>query len=201
MSLPNSCRTSGAAVRIAGLPDGNKLAYLDSGPVPESNDFTTLVLLHGMHFNACELPAPPLLIFLEPIPILDGFEHLLPLAHKYNLRLVFLQRRDYSGSSKYTDTEIATLDKNPRVFFKDVGLTLARFVCYLIQNTTVCLPSEDRSKGGICIAGWSLGAINATTMFAGEGVLDDPSYPTILPYVTTLVLYGNPSTLLQGCSI
>ncbi len=123
----------------------------------------------------------------------DNFEHLIPRAHTYNLRLVIVQRKDYSGSSEYTDAEMATLEGDPPAFFQGVGLTLARFVYYLIQNTPVCKPSEDRSKGGIGIAGWSLGAIHAMAMFAGLNGLDSLTYSAIMPYVYTLTLYGNTS--------
>ncbi len=131
---------------------------------------------------------------------LDNFEHLLPLAHKSNFRLVIPQRKDYSGSSKYTDAEVAVLNENPRVFFENAGLTLARFVDHIIQNTKVYKPSEDRSKGGISIVGWSLGATHAMAMFAERIQLDDSTYSTIEPYVNSLVLYGNALLQCRGCS-
>lgn len=37
----------------AQLPDGKKIAYLDSGPVPGSVDYVTVVLIHGTRYNAC----------------------------------------------------------------------------------------------------------------------------------------------------
>ncbi len=120
----------------------------------------------------------------------DGFEQLLPLAPKFNFRLVALQRKDYSGSSRYTAAELATLTRNTRVFFESAGLTLAQFVHYIIQNTTVCELSEDRSKGGIAIVGWSLGVTHAMAMFTERVKREDSIYSTIAPYVSTFVVYG-----------
>lgn len=42
----------------ANLPGEIQFAYLDSGPVPNSDDFTTLVVIHGLHFNACMQNSP-----------------------------------------------------------------------------------------------------------------------------------------------
>ncbi len=52
LDLPIS-QMSDTTAQTANLPGGDKIAYLDSGPVPNSNDFTTLIIIHGMHFNAC----------------------------------------------------------------------------------------------------------------------------------------------------
>lgn len=120
----------------------------------------------------------------------DGFEHLLPLAHNHNLRLVLLQRRDYAGSSKYTDEEISHLLRNPEVFFKKEGALLAHFVHYLVSYTHVHRPTEDRTKGGISILGWSMGATYAMSMFNEQSMLEQTVYSAIEPYATTLVLYG-----------
>jgi len=36
----------------AQFPGSIELAYIDSGPVPGSSDYTTVVLIHGSAFNA-----------------------------------------------------------------------------------------------------------------------------------------------------
>jgi hypothetical protein len=35
------------------IPDSVQIAYDDSGPVPNSDDYTTLVILHGSLFHNC----------------------------------------------------------------------------------------------------------------------------------------------------
>ncbi|KAF5357127.1 hypothetical protein D9756_006472 [Leucocoprinus leucothites] len=160
---------------VASLPAGIELTYFDSGPVVGSTSFTTLVLVHGCHFNSY------------------GFKHLIPIAPQVNLRLVLVQRRDYAGSSKYTDDEMSVLrSDNPTAFFGTAGEVMAQFVHYLVSNTEVCTASEDRSSGGIAIAGWSIGNVFAQSMFFEGATLNEETYAAIEPYVLSLVLYDPP---------
>lgn len=123
----------------------------------------------------------------------DGFEHLLSLAHKHNIRLVLVQRKDYAGSPKYTDEEMSLLLEKPKLFFKKTGEVLMHFVHYLVSHTHVHKPTEDRTKGGICIVGWSIATTFAMSMFAEQSKLEEAVYSAIEPYVSTLIFYGNSS--------
>ncbi|KAG6871570.1 hypothetical protein C0995_002970, partial [Termitomyces sp. Mi166 len=73
------------------LTDGINIYFTDSGAPPSSTDYTTLIILHGSAFNG------------------EGFEKMHTFAHGYNLRTVIWNRREYPGSTKYTDAEIDDL--------------------------------------------------------------------------------------------
>jgi hypothetical protein len=184
--------TSSLLARTAILPDGKQLTYFDSGPVEGSTTFTTLVLLHGCHFNACEAHLNfPSDDSNSVDTITDGFRHLLPLAPKFNLRLVLVQRRDYAGSTRYTDEEMSTLTSdNPIVFLCRWGQVFAHFIHYLVRNTVVCKLSDDCLMGGIAVSGWSIGNAFAMSMFYEGTGLDQEVYRDIEPYLSTLILYG-----------
>lgn len=135
---------------------------------------------------------PPFLVhWLNTSP--DTFEHLLPLAHKYNIRLVVVQRRDYAGSSQYTDEEMRLLRENPTLFFQNAGAVFVHFLHYIVKNTHVCKPTEDRSRGGVSLSAWSLGCAYAMSTFAEDSAVDQAIRDAIDPYITALVLYGHGS--------
>ncbi|KAG6886754.1 hypothetical protein C0995_005196, partial [Termitomyces sp. Mi166 len=73
------------------LTDGINIYFTDSGSPPSSTDYTTLIILHGSAFNG------------------EGFEKMHAFAHGFNLRTVIWNRREYPGSTKYTDVEIDDL--------------------------------------------------------------------------------------------
>ncbi|KAJ3571793.1 hypothetical protein NP233_g3516 [Leucocoprinus birnbaumii] len=173
--MPNSDIT----LLTATLSNDKAIAYYDSGPVIGSTSFTTLVLLHGFHFNS------------------RGFIHLFPLASQFNLRLILAVRRDYEGSTRYTDAEISTLgSESPFNFFAEAGGLLAEFLYYLVKNTKVCEATKDRLAGGIAVAGWSLGSVFAQTMFYERTPIDEKTYTLIEPYVLSLILIDPPHCAL-----
>ncbi|KAL4255310.1 AB hydrolase superfamily protein, partial [Pleurotus pulmonarius] len=82
------------------LQDGSHLYYTDSGPVPDSTTYKTVILIHGAAVNG------------------STFERLHPMAASHNLRTVALNRTEYPGSSKYTEAELEEL----RAYIQEAGV-------------------------------------------------------------------------------
>ncbi|XP_006463276.1 hypothetical protein AGABI2DRAFT_179686, partial [Agaricus bisporus var. bisporus H97] len=164
---------------VANISSGIEMAYLDSGPVPDSKDFVTMVWVHGLFFNAYSI------------------ERLLPFARQSNIRLIIVMRRDYPGSSRYTDEEMALVTENPELFFNRAGALYLQFLHHILKNTPICKPSTDRSRGGgICLAGWSLGNSFATWALCENKLVDRKVYDDLEPYFTTYIFIGKPAFVL-----
>ncbi|TBU29282.1 Alpha/Beta hydrolase protein [Dichomitus squalens] len=133
--------------------------FLDSGAPQDSTDYTTVVIIHGWGFHAANL------------------KKLLPLAHKYNARVVLPNRRDYPGSAPFTPEELENLSKlanaNPGSSDAVEGTeqemkARAREVYdYLVDLVkTEHIPPAQGHQGGIVLVGWSLGATWISALLA-----------------------------------
>ncbi|KAI9061797.1 alpha/beta-hydrolase [Trametes sanguinea] len=137
----------------------------DSGAPAGSPDYTTLVLLHGYSWHS------------------GIFSKLIPLAGKYNVRIVLVNRRDYPGSEPLTDAErallpspalentsdaaqLATALKNMETFMKDRARELYDFLVQLVKDGNIPAPDPENTKGGIILAGWSFGTGLITAFLA-----------------------------------
>jgi pimeloyl-ACP methyl ester carboxylesterase len=158
--------------RTVKLPDDTELLYNDSGPVTRSNDYTTVVVLHGAGFTA------------------DGFTPLFDHAHKNNFRIINLNRRHYRGSTPYTDEELDDLKTGRKIFYDRLAMQIAWFLEHLINVEQVPKPNEERTSGGLVLVGWSFGAATALTVLSDPEVIPKSVYETIEPYFLNLVLYG-----------
>ncbi|KAJ7612567.1 hypothetical protein FB45DRAFT_993145 [Roridomyces roridus] len=159
------------------LPDGIHIAYTDSG-APNSSDYTTVVLVHGMVFNRY------------------AFTPLHPLAHQHNVRLLCCQRRGYPGSTAFTDEEMEDMREGRQVFQDRLALQLAWFLRHFIENEHTPRVNEDRSMGGFVLGGWSLGNVTTMSLLADPTVVKGELYDAIEPYLRTLVMYDPPSVAL-----
>ena len=129
------------------------------------------------------------------VSFIETFSRLLPLAKNRKLRVIAPNRRDYSGSTLFTEKELDQLkstDKHANLmFFRNRGLELAKFIAWAVKN--LGLPRkvpEAGGHGGISVMGWSLG--NATTM---AFLSFFPTYPkevrdVIRPLLRTFFVYG-----------
>ncbi|KAF4600219.1 hypothetical protein EYR40_007331 [Pleurotus pulmonarius] len=150
------------------LQDGSHLYYTDSGPVPDSTTYKTVILIHGAAVNG------------------STFERLHPMAASHNLRTVALNRTEYPGSSKYTEAELEELrGGNPR-FLERTAVRIAFFIAAYIQEAGV--PEE----GGVVVVGWSIGTVSAMAPFSFPEVLPLETYDLLNRYVKRLVLYDPP---------
>ncbi len=88
---------------------------------------------------------------------LDTFHKLIPMAAENNLRLVILNRRDYAGSTKYTDEELAELREGKTEFLQRLGSESAYFLAWFIKTNDIPKIGADGKSGGLATIGWSLG--------------------------------------------
>ncbi|KAJ6472856.1 hypothetical protein C8R47DRAFT_1053923 [Mycena vitilis] len=160
----------------AELPDGIELCYTDSGP-PKSS-YSTLVILHGSAFNG------------------DGFSPLHEHAQENSLRVIALNRRDYRGSTKYTDTELEDLTAGRKVFQDRLALQLAWFLKYLIDHEGIPTVSRASKSRGFILMGWSFGNATLLSLFSDPTVIPKALYATIEPYLLSIVLYDPPYSAL-----
>ena len=129
-----------------------------------------------------------------------NFKKLLPLAHKYNVRIVLPNRRDYPGSAPFSPEELANLSKlanatpgSPEAVEgteQEMKARAREVYDYLIDLVkTERIPPVQGQTGGIVLAGWSLGATWITALLAHVA-----TFPVgdirLSEYVRRLVYYG-----------
>ena len=126
--------------------------------------------------------------------LLENFYRLLPFAQKHNLRIVAPNRRDYIGSTLFSEEELSALNGNDdvahRAFLRDRGLEVAYFLKWIIDEMKIPQASEDGKAGGLALMGWSLGN-TTTTAFLGHLQTYPPELVKALePYLRTFFIYG-----------
>ncbi|TBU23391.1 hypothetical protein BD311DRAFT_703965 [Dichomitus squalens] len=165
--------------------------FCDSGAPPESTDYTTIVLLHGLGWHS------------------GVFGKLIPLAHKYNVRLVLVNRRDYPGAVPYTAEERAHLltisiesqadpaAAQPKMvaFMKNGGHDLHDLLVSFVATNNIPLSRSENSTGGIVLAGWSLGTCWMTAFLASTESFRRDNVD-LSKYVRRVVFYDPPSLAL-----
>nr|GAT48477.1 predicted protein [Mycena chlorophos] len=121
-------------------------------------------------------------------------------AHKHNLRVILWNRRDYRGSTPYSDAELEELRTGKQSHWHAHALSLALFFQYLIDVEKIPRPSSaDRSAmGGIILSGWSFGGATALSILASPSAVpvDSELYKKVEPYFKSFVLYDTPSWAL-----
>ncbi|PIL34391.1 hypothetical protein GSI_03166 [Ganoderma sinense ZZ0214-1] len=135
----------------------------DTGPPPGSQDYTTLVVLHGHNWHS------------------STFVKTIPLASNYNTRLILLNRRGYPGSTAFTDEELSGLPelshdagedaledaKNKLgVFLRGRAREVFDFLEDLVRQDDIPPANPERNAGGIVVVGWSFGALWMSALMA-----------------------------------
>ncbi|GLB39034.1 hypothetical protein LshimejAT787_0601960 [Lyophyllum shimeji] len=156
------------------LTGGIDIFFTDSGAPPDSTDYTTLVILHGSAFTG------------------HGFEKMHDYSHADNLRTVIWNRRDYPGSTPYTDAELEDLNQGGKVFLDRLAIQVADFLKQFIEKEKVPKITADRKAGGFAILGWSMGSATAMPLFSDPSLLSSELYALLEQYVKNLVLYDPP---------
>ncbi|EIW56755.1 uncharacterized protein TRAVEDRAFT_170736 [Trametes versicolor FP-101664 SS1] len=137
----------------------------DSGVPGDCTNYTTVVIVHGYAWHG------------------GIFSKLVPLAESHSVRIILLNRRDYTGSLPYTEAEralltvlspeimsnaaeAATAKKNAATFMQDRARELYDFLVQLVKNSNLPLLDRGTNKGGIVLAGWSFGTLWMTALLA-----------------------------------
>ncbi|KAF8067693.1 hypothetical protein FPV67DRAFT_1416215 [Lyophyllum atratum] len=165
------------------LSGGIEIFFTDSGAPPGSANYTTLVVLHGSAFTG------------------PCFEKMHEYAHVNDLRTVIWNRRDYPGSTKYTDAELEDLNEGRKVFLDRLAVQVADFLKQYIEKESIPKISADHKSGGFAIMGWSMGTATAMALFSDPSLISSELYALLEPYVKDLVLYGTSSIHDQGSLI
>ncbi|KAF8222533.1 hypothetical protein L208DRAFT_1413236 [Tricholoma matsutake] len=153
---------------------GTEMFYTDSGPVPGSTDYTTLVIYHGSAFTG------------------HTFHKLLPFGAKDNIRLVIVNRREYAGSTKYTDDDLKDLNEGKVSFMEILAAEVAHLLVWFVETHNIPKASVDHNSGGLSIMGWSMGNTTSMSVFGYPEAVGQEAYVKLEPYLRQFILYDPP---------
>ncbi|KIK69420.1 hypothetical protein GYMLUDRAFT_152537 [Collybiopsis luxurians FD-317 M1] len=160
------------------LSEGIELSFTDGGPPPNSADYTTLFVVHGVAFNAYQ------------------FKKVHEHAHAFNFRVVALHRRDYIGSTPYSLTELKEIGQGDRAFWDRISAQLAELLKTFIERENIPKPSVsgDQRSGGITIMGWSFGCATALSLLGSpeNSRISDEIHDFLSEYIDNFILYDAP---------
>ncbi|KAL1945179.1 hypothetical protein VTO73DRAFT_2799 [Trametes versicolor] len=160
----------------------------DTGAPQGSDDYTTLVLIHGLGWHS------------------GNFKKLVPCARRSKIRIVLLNRRDYPGARPHSPEELAHLTRlgsspstagaaqETSAVMADHGRDVYDFLVDFIHRQRI--PAARGNTGGVVLVGWSLACVWITAFLANVASfpVDDVKVDT---YVRRVVLY-DPSCVLLG---
>lgn len=125
------------------------------------------------------------------------------------MRIILLNRRDYTGSLPYTEAErallavlspeimsnaaeAATAKKNAATFMQDRARELYDFLVQLVKSSNLPLLDRGTNKGGIVLAGWSFGTLWMTALLAYVALfpVDDVRLSDYMRSVTFLGMFA-----------
>lgn len=105
-----------------------------------------------------------------------------------------MNRRDYKGSTPFSDAELAQLnngtDSQRADFLTARGVELGVFIDQFIQQNSLPLPSTDGSTGGVAILGWSVGNVVTLSSIANFKALSSEAQSRLATYIRLLVMNG-----------
>ena len=94
---------------------------------------------------------------ISSTPFSVGLEKLHAFAHQFNMRTIIWNRRDYPGSTPYTDSELEDLSQGRKIFIDRAGSQLGEFLFQLVDKEQIPRATDGGISGGIAIMGWSVG--------------------------------------------
>ncbi|EIM81568.1 uncharacterized protein STEHIDRAFT_161747 [Stereum hirsutum FP-91666 SS1] len=138
----------------------------DTGAPPQCSEYKLVVIVHGLAWPS------------------GIFTRLLPFAPQHGARIILVNRRDYPGSTPFSDSEQQLLSsclpttaeaaQNMRSYMKDRSRELYHFLVEVA--TTEAIPNVSE-KSGMIVVGWSLGSAWITALlahleeFEGAGIM------------------------------
>ena len=124
---------------------------------------------------------------------------MLPFAKANNLRLVFVNRRDYPGSTPLNPEELASVKSESATFESkaaylcDRGLEIAGFLAWYLRNNTLppVKTSDTGAKtGGLALIAWSSGNSLALALFGNLDAVPRDQRELIEPYLLSYIFFG-----------
>lgn len=184
---------------------GHVLYYEDTGPPAISNEpYTTLIVVHGTLFHGGEkvLARNEMLGDLCHPSNPAVFNRLLPLASQYNIRLVLVNRREYPGSSLFTDEDLNKLkNKDDAVhieFARERAEEIATFINVFKDQEGIAEASPDGRSGGVSLMGWSSGALHTIALLGYADLLSEGLKKSIEPYLRSYIVFGELQRFYEG---
>lgn len=184
---------------------GHVLYYEDTGPPAISNEpYTTLIVVHGTLFHGGEqaLARNEMLGDLCHPSNPAVFNRLLPLASQYNIRLVLVNRREYPGSSLFTDEDLNKLkNKDDAVhieFARERAEGIATFINVFKYQEGIAEASPDGRSGGVSLMGWSSGALHTIALLGYADLLSEDLKKSIEPYLRSYIVFGELRRFYEG---
>ncbi|KAL5531561.1 hypothetical protein ACEPAG_4438 [Sanghuangporus baumii] len=158
---------------------GHSLYYEDTGsPSNARGIYTTFMIVHGTGFHG------------------QIFRRLLPFAPQHNIRLVFINRRDYPRSSPYINEDLEKISANDagmnNEFAKARASEFARFIKTFIEKENIPKASSDWKRGGIVLMAWSSGNAYTLPLLSYADSIPEDTRLFIEPYLRSLILFDMP---------
>lgn len=129
-----------------------------------------------------------------PAGLVAVFKKVQACAGSKGVRIIALNRRNYSGSTPFAPEEFNVLvngsDEEKHGWLKERGHEIARFIVALIKEKNLPKISADGKTGGIVLLGWSVGAGEANAVIAHADTLPAEIRSTLGAYVRGLILHG-----------
>ncbi|OCB85419.1 hypothetical protein A7U60_g7428 [Sanghuangporus baumii] len=167
---------------------GHSLYYEDTGSPPNAEDiYTTLMIVHGTGFHG------------------QIFRRLLPFALQHYIRLVFISRRDYPGSSAYTDEDLEKINTDSaemnNEFAEARAAEFARFIKTFIEKENIPRASSDWKRGGIVLMAWSSGNAYTLPLLSYADSIPGDTRLFIEPYLRSLILFDMPRWIVGALQL
>lgn len=155
---------------------GTQIFYEDSGEPANLPNYTTIVIVHGLIVNGAT------------------FARLLPVAAQHGLRIITMNNRDYTGSTPYTDAELAEfVSADTEVQAAAVrrwGHEIASFIRVVCE--TLGVPATVGGAGGVVLVAEALSVIAALALLGDARTLDPELRTAIAPFLRSVVLFDPP---------
>ncbi|KAH9972937.1 Alpha/Beta hydrolase protein [Lactifluus volemus] len=154
-------------------------SYEDSGAL--DGPYTTFVMVHGTGFHS------------------GIFSPMIQFAAANRVRLILLNRRDYPGSTPFSDTELAELgspDLETRAkALAQQGIDVGLFLAWLVREEKLPPVSTDRNgqqQGGIVLVAWSLAHTPLAGFLAHIDALPDDALRALEPCLRSYCIFDSP---------
>jgi pimeloyl-ACP methyl ester carboxylesterase len=118
------------------------------------------------------------------------FQQVLPLAASKGFRMVCLNRRDYPGSTAYTDAELKALSEGDADVLESRGVELAYVLVDLVDALSLPMPTVDGNEGGLGLMGWSMGNLFTLGAIASVSALQPRVQLELQSYLRKLIVFG-----------
>jgi hypothetical protein len=101
-----------------------------------------------------------------------------------------VNRRQYAGSTNYTDAEMQELEGGQKTFMESIGRQVANFLLWFAETNKIPQISANRRTGGISLMGWSFGNATTLSILGHPEAMPKDLYQRLEPYFRQLIMYG-----------